>query len=233
MITGLVKPDKGVIELDGHAVTSAADVPARAAWHRLPSAGSLDFSRPKCRGQHPRGAGSQRARPKRARGDARTRCWRNSISRAFARRRRSPCPAANGGAAKSRGRSRANLPSCCSTNRSRASIPIAVGDIQDLVRHLKSRGIGVLITDHNVRETLGLIDRAYIIHSGHVLTEGPPTRSSNTPTSGAIIWAKTLGCRAAVGPALWRNHKFGKKCFLKIGESPELGGPRLARAMTL
>jgi len=50
--------------------------------------------------------------------------------------------------------------------------PIAVGDIQDLVRHLKGRGIGVLITDHNVRETLGLIDRAYIIHSGHVLTEG-------------------------------------------------------------
>ena len=52
--------------------------------------------------------------------------------------------------------------------------PIAVGDIQDLVRHLKGRGIGVLITDHNVRETLGLIDRAYIIHSGQVLTEGTP-----------------------------------------------------------
>ena len=48
----------------------------------------------------------------------------------------------------------------------------AIGDIQDLVRSLKQRGIGVLITDHNVRETLGLIDRAYIIHSGHVLTEG-------------------------------------------------------------
>jgi lipopolysaccharide export system ATP-binding protein len=52
--------------------------------------------------------------------------------------------------------------------------PIAVGDIQDLVRHLKARGIGVLITDHSVRETLGLTDRAYIIYSGHVLTEGPP-----------------------------------------------------------
>ncbi|MBV9218027.1 MAG: ATP-binding cassette domain-containing protein, partial [Methylobacteriaceae bacterium] len=52
--------------------------------------------------------------------------------------------------------------------------PIAVGDIQDLVRHLRARGIGVLITDHNVRETLGLIDRAYIIHSGKVLTEGSP-----------------------------------------------------------
>ena len=52
--------------------------------------------------------------------------------------------------------------------------PIAVNDIRELVRHLKNRGIGVLITDHNVRETLGLIDRAYIIHSGHVLTEGSP-----------------------------------------------------------
>jgi lipopolysaccharide export system ATP-binding protein len=52
--------------------------------------------------------------------------------------------------------------------------PIAVGEIQKLVRHLTRRGIGVLITDHNVRETLGLIDRAYILHSGRVLTEGPP-----------------------------------------------------------
>jgi len=53
--------------------------------------------------------------------------------------------------------------------------PIAVGDIQALVRHLTSLGIGVLITDHNVRETLGLIDRAYIIHSGEVLFEGRPS----------------------------------------------------------
>ena len=44
--------------------------------------------------------------------------------------------------------------------------PIAVGDIQDLVRHLTNRGIGVLITDHNVRETLGLTDRAYIVYAG-------------------------------------------------------------------
>ncbi len=52
--------------------------------------------------------------------------------------------------------------------------PIAVGDIQTLVRQLTRRNIGVLITDHNVRETLGLIDRAYIIHSGQVLMEGAP-----------------------------------------------------------
>ena len=52
--------------------------------------------------------------------------------------------------------------------------PIAVSDIRDLVSHLKDRGIGVLITDHNVRETLDLIDRAYILHDGALLMEGKP-----------------------------------------------------------
>ncbi|PHP26874.1 LPS export ABC transporter ATP-binding protein [Limimaricola cinnabarinus] len=50
--------------------------------------------------------------------------------------------------------------------------PIAVGDIRDLVAALKTRGLGVLITDHNVRETLGIVDRAYILHDGHVLMSG-------------------------------------------------------------
>lgn len=52
--------------------------------------------------------------------------------------------------------------------------PLAVGDIQQLVRHLTERGIGVLITDHNVRETLSLVERAYVIYEGQVLTEGKP-----------------------------------------------------------
>ena len=52
--------------------------------------------------------------------------------------------------------------------------PIAVNDIRTLVQHLKSREIGVLITDHNVRETLGIIDRAYILHDGRVLMSGSP-----------------------------------------------------------
>lgn len=52
--------------------------------------------------------------------------------------------------------------------------PIAIGDIRLLVRHLTDRGIGVLITDHNVRETLDLVDRAYIIYDGQLLTEGTP-----------------------------------------------------------
>ncbi len=52
--------------------------------------------------------------------------------------------------------------------------PVALGDIRDLVLHLKDRGIGVLITDHNVRETLDIVDRAYIIHDGHMLMDGTP-----------------------------------------------------------
>nr|WP_316651890.1 LPS export ABC transporter ATP-binding protein [uncultured Gellertiella sp.] len=59
--------------------------------------------------------------------------------------------------------------------------PISVADIQNLVRHLTARGIGVLITDHNVRETLGLIDRAYIIHAGEVLTHGRADEIINNP----------------------------------------------------
>ncbi|GMV29378.1 MAG: ABC transporter ATP-binding protein [Rhodanobacteraceae bacterium] len=52
--------------------------------------------------------------------------------------------------------------------------PISVGEIQRIVRHLKERGIGVLITDHNVRETLGICDRAYILSEGRVLAKGAP-----------------------------------------------------------
>jgi lipopolysaccharide export system ATP-binding protein len=52
--------------------------------------------------------------------------------------------------------------------------PISVGEIQRIVKHLKNRGIGVLITDHNVRETLGICDRAYILNAGTVLAQGAP-----------------------------------------------------------
>jgi lipopolysaccharide export system ATP-binding protein len=57
--------------------------------------------------------------------------------------------------------------------------PIAVSDIRDLVSHLKDKGIGVLITEHNVRETLEIVDRAYIIHNGVVLMEGGPSEIVN------------------------------------------------------
>ena len=52
--------------------------------------------------------------------------------------------------------------------------PLSVVDIQRIIAHLKERGIGVLITDHNVRETLGICDRAYIVTEGHTIAEGDP-----------------------------------------------------------
>ncbi|GAB3364212.1 LPS export ABC transporter ATP-binding protein [Lysobacter rhizosphaerae] len=59
--------------------------------------------------------------------------------------------------------------------------PISVGEIQRIVRHLKNRGIGVLITDHNVRETLGICDRAYILNEGAVLAQGSPDALLSNP----------------------------------------------------
>ena len=89
--------------------------------------------------------------------------------------------------------------------------PIAVGDIQDLVRHLKGRGIGVLITDHNVRETLGLIDRAYIIHSGQVLTEGPPDEIIAHPGRAALLSRRRLPDVAPLAGKPWT-------CLLVLAE---------------
>jgi lipopolysaccharide export system ATP-binding protein len=73
-------------------------------------------------------------------------------------------------------RALAGLPSFILLDEPLAGIdPIAISDVRDLVKHLKDRGIGVLITDHNVRETLDVIERAYIIHDGAVLMEGTPS----------------------------------------------------------
>lgn len=57
--------------------------------------------------------------------------------------------------------------------------PIAVRDIRELIKYLKTKGIGVLVTDHNVRDCLDIVDRAYILHDGHVLMEGTPDEITN------------------------------------------------------
>lgn len=59
--------------------------------------------------------------------------------------------------------------------------PIAIGDIQDIVSHLKQKGIGIVITDHNVRETLAITDRAYIMSEGEIKTAGPSADLPNDP----------------------------------------------------
>ena len=91
--------------------------------------------------------------------------------------RRTPAAALSGGE-----RRRVEIARCLATEPNYVLLdepfagidPIAVGEIRDLVHHLKDRGIGVLITDHNVRETLEIIDRAYILHDGCVLMDGTP-----------------------------------------------------------
>ncbi|MEM1160872.1 MAG: LPS export ABC transporter ATP-binding protein [Pseudomonadota bacterium] len=91
--------------------------------------------------------------------------------------RRTPASALSGGE-----RRRVEIARCLATDPSYVLLdepfagidPIAVGEIRELVGHLKNRGIGVLITDHNVRETLEIIDRAYILHDGCVLMDGTP-----------------------------------------------------------
>ncbi len=173
MITGLIKPDKGAIQLDGHTVTGLPMYQrARLGIGYLPQEASI------FRGLNVEDnirAVLEVNEPSR---DARE-AMLDSLLEEFdiARLRKAPAIALSGGERRrcEIARALAGKPSFMLLDEPFAGIdPIAVGDIQDLVRHLKGRGIGVLITDHNVRETLGLIDRAYIIHSGHVLTEGPP-----------------------------------------------------------
>ena len=126
-------------------------------------------------------------------------CWKSSNPRArsakpssnslldefnIARLRKTPSIALSGGERRrvEIARALATRPNYMLLDEPFAGIdPIAVGDIQDLVRHLTNRGIGVLITDHNVRETLGLTDRAYIVYAGEILTEGSPDEIVNDP----------------------------------------------------
>ena len=61
--------------------------------------------------------------------------------------------------------------------------PISVAEVQSIIRKLKARGIGILITDHNVRETLSIVDRAYLIHQGRVLVSGTPAEIVDNPES--------------------------------------------------
>ena len=180
MITGLVRPDKGMIELDGHDVTGLPMYRrARLGIGYLPQEASI------FRGLNVEDnirAVLELTVADRDQREAELDALLDEFS--IARLRKSPSVALSGGERRrcEIARALAGHPSFMLLDEPFAGIdPIAIGDIQDLVLHLKGRGIGVLITDHNVRETLGLIDRAYIIHSGHVLTEGSPDEIVDNP----------------------------------------------------
>jgi lipopolysaccharide export system ATP-binding protein len=173
MITGLVMPDKGAIELDGRDVTPLPMYRrARLGIGYLPQEASI------FRGLSVEDnikAVLEMSEPDRDRRATELESLLEEFD--IKRLRKTPSIALSGGERRrcEIARALAGRPTFMLLDEPFAGIdPIAVGDIQDLVRHLTSRSIGVLITDHNVRETLGLIDRAYIIHSGHVLTEGSP-----------------------------------------------------------
>jgi lipopolysaccharide export system ATP-binding protein len=180
MITGLIPADRGTIELDGHDVTKLPMYQrARLGIGYLPQEASI------FRGlsvEENIRAVLEVVEPSKKKREAEL----NSLLDEFniTRLRKTPSIALSGGERR-RGeiaRALATRPNYMLLDEPFAGIdPIAVGDIQDLVRHLTNRGIGVLITDHNVRETLGLTDRAYIVYAGEILTEGSPDEIVNNP----------------------------------------------------
>ena len=173
MMTGLIKADKGRIELDGFDVTPLPMYQrARLGIGYLPQEASI------FRGlsveQNIR-AVLEAVEPnaKRREHDL------NALLEEFniARLRKTPSIALSGGERRrvEIARALATQPNFILLDEPLAGIdPIAVNDIRDLVKHLKNRGIGVLITDHNVREAFQIVDRAYILHEGRVLMEGAP-----------------------------------------------------------
>lgn len=174
MITGLLKPDAGAIALDGHDIT---ELPmyrrARLGVGYLPQEASI------FRGlsveQNIRSV-LEVIEPERDRREATLDDLLAEFS--ISHLRRTPALALSGGERRrvEIARALASQPHFMLLDEPLAGIdPIAVSDIRDLVKHLKNRGIGVLITDHNVRETLDIVDRAYILHEGSVLMSGEPS----------------------------------------------------------
>ncbi len=179
-ITGLIKPERGKIELDGHDVTHLPMYQrARLGIGYLPQEASI------FRGLNVEDnirAVLEVVEPDRRRRDADLKALLEEFE--ITARRKTPSIALSGGERRrvEIARALASRPNYMLLDEPFAGIdPKAVIEIQRLVRRLTKRGIGVLITDHNVRETLALTDRSYIIYSGEVLMEGSQDEIVNDP----------------------------------------------------
>jgi lipopolysaccharide export system ATP-binding protein len=173
-VIGLISPDRGRIYLDGEDITALPMYRrARLGIGYLPQEASI------FRGMTVEGnilAVAEIVEPDKAQQSALV----DALLREFSidHLRKSPALALSGGERRrcEIARALASRPSFILLDEPLAGIdPIAVGEIREMVSHLKDRGLGVLITDHNVRETLDIIDRAYILHEGTVLMEGRPS----------------------------------------------------------
>ena len=173
MIVGLVKPDTGAISLDGADITRLPMYRrARLGIGYLPQEASV------FRGLNVEQNVMAALEVIEPDPGTRDRMLDELLAEfGISHLRRTPALALSGGERRrvEIARALATQPSYILLDEPLAGIdPIAVGEIRDLVKHLKDRDIGVLITDHNVRETLDIIDRAYIMHAGQVLMEGKP-----------------------------------------------------------
>ena len=180
MITGLIAADQGTISLDGVDITHLPMYQrARLGIGYLPQESSV------FRGltvEENLRAVLELCEPEKAKRERQLRELYDEFQ--ISHLRHSPAVALSGGERRrvEIARALATNPEFILLDEPFAGIdPIAIGDIRKLVRQLTDRGIGVLVTDHNVRETLGLIDRALIIHEGHVLAEGRPEEIVNDP----------------------------------------------------
>jgi len=172
-ITGLIEPDAGTITLDGHDITPLPMYRrARLGIGYLPQEASI------FRGLTVEGNIMAVLEVVESDLEQREHTLESLLAEfSISHLRRAPAMALSGGERRrcEIARALACRPHFILLDEPLAGIdPIAVSDIRDLVAHLKHRGIGVLITDHNVRETLDIIDRAYILHDGKVLMEGKP-----------------------------------------------------------
>ncbi|WP_340109364.1 LPS export ABC transporter ATP-binding protein [Pikeienuella sp. HZG-20] len=180
MVTGLVTPDSGRIEIDGETVTRMPMYRrARLGLGYLPQEASIF-----------RGLTVEKnilavlELTVRSREERRARLDALLEEFSVERLRHASATSLSGGE-----RRRVEIARCLASDPSFVLLdepfagvdPISVADIRTLVKHLKDRGIGVLITDHNVRDTLEIIDRAYILHDGQVLMTGNPDEVVSDP----------------------------------------------------